>query len=75
MRKIILTAIVTSLVAASTVQMAAATERQTHKTYRGDFRGAYNQVSVPSQRIIEDSGFSGQNAWGPNSVKLEPAGN
>jgi hypothetical protein len=75
MRKIILTAIVTSLVAASTVQMAAAAERHAHQTYRDGFRGAYNQLNVPSQRNVEDFGFGGWNAWGPNSVKLEPAGN
>jgi hypothetical protein len=49
MRKIILTALVTSLVAASTVQMAAAAEHHASKAHRDNFRGAYNQVIVPSQ--------------------------
>jgi hypothetical protein len=77
MRKIILTALVTSLVAASTVQMAAAAERHSHKAYR-DFRGAYNQVIVPSQseRNIENFGFSGRDPSriGGEDPSLKPSG-
>jgi archaellum component FlaG (FlaF/FlaG flagellin family) len=75
MRKIILTALVTSLVAASTVQIASAAERHSHKTYR-DFRGAYNQVNMPSQPNIVDFGFGGRDPSrvGGEDPSLNPSG-
>lgn len=74
MRKIILTTIVTSLVAASTIQMAAAAEHHTHKAYR-DFRGAYNQVNASSQAIPGMGyGLNTGSNW-RDDAKFEPAGN
>jgi hypothetical protein len=75
MRKIVLTALVTSLVAASTIQMASATERHVHKTYR-DFRGAYNQVNMPAPRNIENFGFGGRDPSrvGGEDPSLNPSG-
>ena len=53
MRKIILTILATSLIAASTVQMADAAERHARHTHHDSFRGAYNQLSTPS---VADTG-------------------
>jgi hypothetical protein len=75
MRKIILTVLATSLMAASTVQIAAAAERHAHQTYRDNFRGAYNQLSTPSY-ATPGTGY-GSNAgsnW-RDDAKFEPAGN
>ena len=78
MRKIILTALVTSLVAASSVQMAAAAEHHARKAHRDDFRGAYNQLIMPSQgeRNIENFGFSGRDPSriGGEDPSLKPSG-
>ena len=77
MRSIILTVFATSLIAASTVQMASATEHHARKAYR-DFRGSYNQVIVPSQgeRNIENFGFSGRDPSriGGEDPSLKPSG-
>jgi len=75
MRKIVLTTLVTSLVAASTIQMAAAAQRH-HQAYRSDFRGAYNQLTVPSQRNIESFGFGGidRSRIGDEDPSLKPSG-
>ena len=79
MRKIILTALVTSLVAASSVQMATAAEHHAHKAYRGNFRGAYNQLNGFSQdhRNIQNFGFSGRDPSrvGGEDPSLNPPGN
>jgi hypothetical protein len=76
MRKIILTTLFASLIAASTIQMAAAAQRHPHQTYRSDFRGAYNQLSVPSQRNIENFGFGGMDPSriGGEDPSLKPSG-
>ena len=76
MRKLILTAVVTSLVAMSTVQMASAAERHAHKAYRENFRGAYNQLIMPSQRNIENFGFGGRDPSriGGEDPSLTPSG-
>jgi len=78
MRKIILTGLVTSLVAVSTVQMAAAAERYAPKAHRDNFRGAYNQVVMPSQgeRNIENFGFGGRDPSrvGGFDPSLKPSG-
>ena len=66
MRKIILTVLATSLIAASTVQMAAATERHVRHTHHDSFRGAYNQLSTPSNA---DTGYN----W-RDDAKFLPAG-
>ena len=67
MRKIILTVLATSLIAASTVQMAAAAERHARHTHHDSFRGAYNQLSTPSNA---DTGYN----W-RDDAKFLPAGN
>jgi len=64
-RKIILTVLATSLMAASTVQIAAAAERHARHAHHDDFRGAYNQMSAPV-----NTGSS----W-RDDAKFEPAGN
>ena len=76
MRKLILTAVATSLVAMSTVQMASAAEWHAHKAYRENFRGAYNQLIMPSQRNIENFGFGGRDPSriGGEDPSLTPSG-
>lgn len=78
MRSIILTVFATSLIAASTVQMASAAEHHARKASRDSFRGSYNQLIMPSQgeRNIENFGFGG---WDPSRVggedpSLKPSG-
>jgi hypothetical protein len=66
MRKIILTVLATSLIAASTVQMAAAAERHARHAHHDSFRGAYNQLSTPSNG---DTGYN----W-RDDAKFLPAG-
>ena len=66
MRKIILTVLATSLIAASTVQMAAAAERHARHAHHDSFRGAYNQLSTPSNA---DTGYN----W-RDDAKFLPAG-
>jgi predicted secreted protein len=65
MRKNILTVLATSLIAASTAQVAAAAERHVRHSHHDAYRGAYNQLSVPA-----DTGSS----W-RDDAKFEPAGN
>jgi hypothetical protein len=62
MRKIVLTALITSLVAASTLQMATAAEHHVQKARRDNFLGAYNQLNTSSlaERNLENFGFSGK---------------
>ena len=67
MRKIILTVLATSLIAASTVQIAAAAERHARHAHHDSFRGAYNQLSTPSNA---NTGYN----W-RDDAKVEPAGN
>ena len=67
MRKIILTVLATSLIAASTAQMAAAAERHARHAHHDSFRGAYNQLSTPSNA---GTGYN----W-RDDAKVEPAGN
>jgi len=67
MRKIILTVLATSLIAASTVQMANAAERHARHAHYDNFRGAYNQLSAPSNA---DTGSN----W-RDDAKFLPAGN
>jgi predicted secreted protein len=67
MRKIILTVLATSLIAASTVQMADAAERHVRHAHHDSFRGAYNQLSTPSNT---DTGSN----W-RDDAKFLPAGN
>ena len=66
MRKIILTVLATSLIAASTVQMAAAAERHARHAHHASFRGAYNQLSTPSNA---DTGYN----W-RDDAKFLPSG-
>jgi len=66
MRKIILTVLATSLIAASTAQMANAAERHVRHAHHSDFRGSYNQLSTPSN---EGTGYN----W-RDDAKFEPAG-
>ena len=66
MRKIILTVLATSLIATSTVQMADAAERHARHTHHDSFRGAYNQLSTPSNA---DAGYN----W-RDDAKFLPAG-
>jgi len=74
MRKIILTTLLTSLVAASTIQMAAAAEHRAHKAYRDNFRGAYDQVDTPSHAIPGMGyGLNRAGNW-RDDAKFEPAG-
>lgn len=77
MRKIILTVLATSLMAASTVQFATAAERHGHRTYRDSFRGAYNQVNGPSQQGIGtfDFGARDPSRIGGQDPSFNPAGN
>jgi hypothetical protein len=67
MRKIILTVLATSLIAASTLQMAGAAERHARHTHHDSFRGAYNQLSTPSNA---DTRYN----W-RDDAKFLPAGN
>jgi hypothetical protein len=67
MRKIILTVLATSLIAASTVQTAAAAERHARHAHHDSFRGANNQLSTPSN---VDTGSN----W-RDDAKFLPAGN
>jgi hypothetical protein len=67
MRKIILTVLATSLIAASTVQMADAAERHARHAHHDSFRGAFNQLSTPSNA---DTGSN----W-RDDAKFLPAGN
>ena len=62
MRKIVLTALVTSLVAASTLHTATAAEHHVQKAHRDNFLGAYNQLNTSSlaERNLENFGFSGR---------------
>jgi hypothetical protein len=78
MRKIVLTALVTSLVAASTLQMATAAEHHVQNARRNNFLGAYNQLNTSSlaERNLENFGFSGRDpsrvgGFDPN---LRPSG-
>lgn len=73
MRKIILTALATSLMAASTVQIATAAERHSHQTYRDNFRGAYNQLSTPYATPGMAYGRNTGSNW-RDDAKFEPAG-
>jgi hypothetical protein len=74
MRKIILTVLATSLMAASTVQVASAAERHSHKTYR-DFRGAYDEVNAPSYATPGTGyGWTTGSNW-RDDAKFRPAGN
>jgi Ni/Co efflux regulator RcnB len=75
MRKIILTILASSLMAASTVQIATAAERHAHQTHRDNFRGAYNQLST-SSHVTSATGYGWDtgNSW-RDDAKFEPAGN
>jgi predicted secreted protein len=66
MRKMILAVLATSLIAASTVQMADAAERHVRHAHHDSFRGAYNQLSTPANA---DTGYN----W-RDDAKFEPAG-
>ena len=70
MRKIILTVLATSLIAASTVQMAAAAERHARHAHHDRFRGAYNQLSTPSNA---DAGYNAGYYW-RDDAKYLPSG-
>ena len=75
MRKIILTVLATSLIAASTVQMAAAAERHARHAHHDSFRGAYNQLSTPSYATPGTGyGWNTGSSW-RDDAKFEPAGN
>lgn len=72
MRKIILTVFATSLIAASTMQMATAAEPHAVKKLHHDFRGAYNQLSAPYATPDVGYGLSTTN-W-RDDAKVRPAG-
>lgn len=73
MRKIILTLLAASAIAASTTQMATAAERHAVKTLHQNFRGAYDQLSTPY--ATQGAGYGLNTTNWRDDAKFEPAGN
>jgi hypothetical protein len=74
MRKIILSVLATSLIVASTAQMATAAERRALKTLHHNFAGAYNRLSTPYATPGTGYGLNTNSNW-REDAKFEPAGN
>jgi hypothetical protein len=74
MRKTIFSVLAALVVIASTTQMTMASERHAHKAYRDNFRGAHNQLIVPSYAAPGTGyGMSTGGNW-RDDAKFEPSG-
>ena len=74
MRKTIFSVLAALVVTVSTTQMTMASEHHAHKAYRDNFRGAHNQMIVPSYAAPATGyGLSTGGNW-RDDAKFEPSG-